>query len=79
MTEYLIDRHWLLIVGVEYSLVILVGIYATIHAIIRFRNRKEHKRRSIHEPFQRPHSASAVASRLLQSNVTEDNDSAATL
>ena len=81
MTSYLVHRGWLLGVGIEYCLVIIVGIYATVHAIIRFRNRKNQKI-PIVEPYQRPHSASAVvnvSTRLIKSSVSEEHDSAATL
>uniref|UniRef100_A0AC34Q3M9 Uncharacterized protein n=1 Tax=Panagrolaimus sp. JU765 TaxID=591449 RepID=A0AC34Q3M9_9BILA len=80
MTAYLVNRTWLLVVGIKYCLVIIVGIYATIRAIIGFKNR-QHQKKPIIEPYQRPHSASAafVTTRLIKSEITADNDSAVTL
>ncbi|KAE9550841.1 hypothetical protein FO519_005945 [Halicephalobus sp. NKZ332] len=81
MTSHLTNRGWLLAIAVEYCIVIMIGIYATIHAIIRFRNRKSQKK-TIIEPYQRPHSASAVvnvSTKLIKSSISEDRDSAATL
>jgi hypothetical protein len=83
-TAYLIDRTWLLTVAIEYGFVILVGIYATVRGIFRFRQKRQRQngRHLIDDPRPpRPHSAATLETHhgKLIREITSEGNSAATL
>uniref|UniRef100_A0AC34G5B7 Uncharacterized protein n=1 Tax=Panagrolaimus sp. ES5 TaxID=591445 RepID=A0AC34G5B7_9BILA len=85
-TAYLIDRTWLLTVAIEYGFVILVGIYATVRGIFRFRQKRLRQNNGRHliddSNLQRPHSATLESQyhhgKLIR-DITSEGNSAATL
>uniref|UniRef100_A0A914XY42 Uncharacterized protein n=2 Tax=Panagrolaimus superbus TaxID=310955 RepID=A0A914XY42_9BILA len=82
-TAYLIDRTWLLTIAIEYGFVILVGLYATVRGIFRFRQKRLRRNNGHHliDDPQRPHSAtleSQYPGKLIQ-DITSEGNSAATL